>query len=64
MKYFVFLLLCTTFVLMWGSCTLEKRVASAYKKYAARAPYDVIIVPGFPWSDSIPKYPLLSTRIY
>jgi len=47
------------------SCKLDKWAPRAYKKNAARGPYDVIIVPGFPY-DSVPVYkqPWLNVRLY
>lgn len=52
------------------SCTLETRVSRADKRYMKRAPYDAIIVPGYPYVTA--EYPygternkiLINVRLY
>ncbi len=51
-------------LLCLSACKLDNWVARVYKKNVARAPYDVIIVPGFPY-DTVPgNQPWLSVRLY
>ena len=50
---------------VWGMCSsfgLKERVVKSHKKHIARAPYDVVIVPGYPY-DTAPKFPLLEARM-
>jgi uncharacterized SAM-binding protein YcdF (DUF218 family) len=64
-KAFVFFGAVTLLVL--SSCNLDKWVARDYAKSAAKGPYDVIIVPGFPY-DTITATgktpPFLNVRVY
>src|SRR6476620_3127941 len=55
---YVLLALC----LLMCSAGLPTQVKKANKKYFARAPYDVIIVPGYPYEEN-PKMPLLTCRM-
>ena len=60
-KLFVALLY---FLVTIQSCSLDKRVTRADKKYLPRAPYDVIIVPGYPYYDKdTAPFPLLQARM-
>ena len=61
MKKIVFLL--SAFLLL-TSFGLKERVIKSNKKNFAKAPYDVIIVPGYPYYDTTPKFPLLACRMY
>lgn len=62
-------LLLTLFFLL-AACTPAQRIKQADKKYLKRAPYDAIIVPGYPYVT--PEHPygsernkiLLNTRLY
>lgn len=67
------LLLCLVVVTIgfgFDGCTPEKRIARADKKVQKRAPFDAIIIPGYPYVTS--QYPygternriLLNTRVY
>ena len=47
-----------------ASCSLKNRVERSNKKYFGRAPYDVVIVPGYPYYDTTPRFPLLACRMY
>ncbi len=58
-QLFAFLVL----FLLFSSCSLDKRVARSNKKYFAKAPYDVIIVPGYPYYQKSAPYPLLEARM-
>lgn len=58
-QLFVFLLA----FLIFSSCSLDKRVARSNKKYFAKTPYDVIIVPGYPYYEKNAPYPLLEARM-
>jgi uncharacterized SAM-binding protein YcdF (DUF218 family) len=49
--------------LLLSGCALDKRVARSNKKYFAKAPYDVIIVPGYPYYEKDAPYPLLEARM-
>lgn len=54
-------LLCIALISITG-CKLNQRVAGAMKRNYAKAPYDVIIVPGYPYSDHA-EFPLLEARM-
>ena len=55
-------LLLATFLLFVTGCKLEQRSAVAIKKNYAKAPFDVIIIPGYPYSDNA-EFPLLEARM-
>ncbi len=55
-------LLCALVLLFLAGCKLEQRSAAVIKKNYAKAPYDVIIVPGYPYSDNA-EFPLLEARM-
>lgn len=59
MKKWAFLFL--GFVLL-TSFGLKERVAKSNKKNFSKAPYDVVIVPGYPY-DTAAKFPLLQARM-
>lgn len=42
---------------------LKERVEKSNKKYFAKAPYDVLIIPGYPYYDTTPPFPLLECRM-
>lgn len=50
-------------LLLLSSCALDKRVERSNKKYFAKGPYDVIIVPGYPYYEENAPYPLLEARM-
>lgn len=50
------------FTLFTAGCKLEQRVARADKRNYAKAPYDAVIIPGYPYMDN-PEYPLLEARM-
>ena len=50
-----------SFILL-TSFGLKERVLKSNKKAFAFAPYDVVIVPGYPY-DTAPKFPLLEARM-
>lgn len=62
-KLFLFLFLLLSVFLLFTAFSLKSRVNRANKKYFARAPYDVVIVPGYPYYDSAPPFPLLACRM-
>lgn len=57
------LLLLLPLLLLFTSANLKSRVERSNKKYFARAPYDAIIVPGYPYYKENAPYPLLEARM-
>lgn len=51
-------------LLFVAACKLDNWVARAYHKNVKRAPYDAIIVPGFPYDTTPAKLPWLNVRLY
>ncbi len=62
MKKITFLI--TVFLLFFSSCSLNKTVTSSYKRAMKRAPYDAVIVPGFPYKYATKDSILLNLRLY
>ena len=50
-------------VVLLTSFGLKEQVARSRKKHFAKAPYDVVIVPGYPYYETNPPYPLLTCRM-
>src|SRR5690242_16651135 len=46
---FLILLLAAVIIFTVPGCSLDNRVTKSNKKYFAQAPYDAIIVPGYPF---------------
>lgn len=57
------LLLLLPLLLLLTSADLGKRVDRSNKKNFAKAPFDVIIVPGYPYYETEPKFALLTCRM-
>ncbi len=51
-------------VLLFCSCSLNKAVTSSYKRAMKHSPYDVVIVPGFPYKYGTKDSVLLNMRLY
>lgn len=51
-------------LLLLCSCSLNKAVTSAYKRAMKHSPYDVVIVPGFPYHYPSKDSILLNLRLY
>jgi len=52
------------FFLLLMSFDLKSRVERSNKKNFAKAPYDVVIVPGYPYYETNPEFPLLACRMF
>ncbi len=50
--------------LLLTSFGLKEQVAKSRKKHFSKAPYDVIIVPGYPYYETNAPYPLLTCRMH
>jgi len=51
-----------TFILL-TSFGLKEQVEKSNKKHFAKAPYDVVIIPGYPYYETNAPYPLLDCRM-
>lgn len=51
-------------VALFNSCTLPERVTRANKKYLKNAPYDVVIVPGYPYKSNDQYKMLFNIRVF
>ena len=51
MTRYLFITSCLIVLLIQSACSLETRVARANKKYMKRAPFDAVIIPGYPYRE-------------
>lgn len=60
----VIILMLLAIGLLLTSFGLKEQVAKSRKKHFSKAPYDVIIVPGYPYYETNAPYPLLTCRMH
>ncbi len=60
-KFFVVIIISLS---LFCSCSLDKAVINSYNRAIKHAPYDVVIVPGFPYKYATKDSILLNLRLY